>query len=984
MWVAVLVAWVVGLSATNVEANGGGAGPGPLALNPNGLTSREHAWGRCERLVTGGACEDFATSFVWVYDGTTQAEVQTRIADGLANVGTATANENDDDCEEEWKEIMCKTALPPCFLDTSTGVEAPQQMCRDSCESLHKECGKVFKGLRRHNQSGYVPECRNIVGAASSRNSFMAIDFLQQWKDTPLFVDDTTTLELPAPQSTQFDVPCWGSHDDDDDDDDGEAEKYFFWMDPYLDTEGFEDACLAAGGEFALYMAEYSDDEDIPECIFHQRKPCIDNGGEWLAIGYDDLGRQMFECFLASIDDEYYSEYDSNEEIDTWDRPDIEFLGEQGSNGAWLLPLEVVFHCPPGGEMILSYVRQNANDPCTITGCVSEPTADSVRAGEAELIPNGKQLSLVQAGEYLVRLRTIGRGNLPSPELQLTIELRRETVLPPEDSNLIYVRSGVLMPVASRFDSALFRNILVEVINSELDVTVQVQNVRVIEVSDTGVEFEVRVAGEANYVKVVNLVGSPLLRYPLGLALYDFGFLPTAASKSDAVHLVELDDSKFDALRPPTASTVSTALLAGVGAGFVVLCLIGYGIFRLKMRKLQAREDDVDKKEASISKREKELADKIGALEEQEKSLLDERQQLQKEQENLLAEEEAAEEQIKQAELEELRQIDPEVAERIAGEEKAIEDDLRVFAAAKLERLERDFETDDITLKDDFAEQIKVMHQTLDQGLPGIKPPPPLSPRAASGAKGDSDVAQLREMVDGLEGADKEKVDKLIDHLVEKGALRDVAEDPTTQLKADFDASMTRLKSDLYNRKKEQADKLARKRKQRLDNLITFAKQEDDAEAPEEIIQVIEEEINQEFEAEKAKIKQELSQEEFDKAISVLETQKQEKRAQQKAQIERRREQVRQRLKANESQMQAERERAEARQKELASKVSSVFQKLRSVDNKVENIKNEHQSAQSQLQAQLKEQKERQREKLKNKRSKRKAAGTAKVAPDLS
>lgn len=950
-------------------------------------TQTSHDWGRCERRAEGTACDDVMdVDFVWVYGSLTQAEQVQAIRPGLNIVRNATENEPDNACRRRWKQRLCETALPPCYIDNEAGQEAPQRLCTSECEEIWSTCSRVFKQLKNSGDNTSQPvDCDAIIGAEEASYQYFSRNYLKQWEGEPVFVSfepGENPLQVKDPDTnTKFSYPCWGSRDESDD---YSSDSYeFFWEDEYLDNEDFQKLCEAKGGTYASQGSGSSNDSD-PTCVFTSRQSCERNGGTWDAVDQNSDGQITFECFLPMIESSY-----SSAETTHWPTPTATFgdATEEITSGQWALPLDIKLEAGSGATILLSH-KADVSSSCTTT-CAAAPSLANYDQGLVKLVPSGKWLSITRPGRHILRLRAIGQGKGPSPELVLDFGVVKEEVLPPTDSNLVYLRTRIILLGATEetFDVYLFRVAVMQALNSDLQTEFTIANVQVLEVDATSadngawgveIDFEVRMTSALQPL-VASRLSDILFLYPLAQQMFAAG-LVNATDSCSAVSYVQIDTSSFTTLRGLTTSS-NLNLIIGLSCSLVVVCIaVGIAI-RIKIKRLHAQEKylhrqqaDVDRKAASLEAREIELADKVKHIEEQEKELLSEKERLGREKEALEEEAEEARQQIDEVEKEELRELDPEAASALESEEVLLEEELIKNVKSDLERLREQY-TGKLPEEDlcRNLEQLKAIAKTVAL-LQRI--------RVRSGEiVGSSDIALLKSFEKRFSNvADREEFSHMITQLQKKGALRETLDDPREEIKGEYHAALASMHSNLVDRREEHRNKFAERRKQRIAMVIDDAKQESAVGTTSPLVEEALTKLECDFEEEREKMRAEApSQEEYETALARLEAKKQENRDAALKNLDQRRAKIRDRLHQTEEKANRERAAAEARQQEIASKVTNVFKKISSVEHKVTRLKEEHQSAQEQLKQELDAQKERQRKKIEARKRKR---GTKKVSPD--
>lgn len=799
-----------------------------------------------------------------------------------------------------------------------------------------------------------------------------------------------------------------GSDDDDDESSGGSSdEDRRFWDTADLVEDDFRRACEESGGVF-------DDDDDGTDfsCEYATRASCLANGGSWVPVVHkdkaqdsDEAGKDAFdfECFLAANWDDFDdSAYD---EAQAWAPPLVEFSAEgvKLEPGVWSLPLEVNMYCADGAEIVFTYAH-NLDASCD-ESCMDEPTVPAVRDGDAQRVPSGKQFSLNQAGRHTIVMRTVGLGRFRSEVVSFDIKTVRTEIAPPDDTDLAYVRSHVVFAVADviMFDVFSFRTALRDVLNTDLGTSILLSNVKVLGVDADGVEFEIRLTAAEEAV-VVPRLQDPLFLYPLAALLWEFGLL-NATDSCSAAGAVTVDGDGFTTLRGLITSSTPVALLAGLAGGFVVVVLGAGLLYRRMVRRVRKRERDVgvkakavDDQESDLNKREKELSDSLDQLKKQQGELLTEKGSLDEEKDALEVEAEQAREEVAELEKEELRSIDPEAAEVILQEERLEAKSAAGLFEQHLDALTKTF-ADAIGEDEILKDTAEMKRAIVDSELALVVKPSPRRDQPDGGAAAaGSDVAKLKRYAEDLPPAQKRAYDGLIDTLVAKGALKDVADDPKERVKQEYREALRALKTDMYSTKQMHAERFADRRKARLSLVIHDAKVTTprpdaeasgggDAEAGPETKGSLEAEIDAElqkrFEADAEAIKAAMpNQDDYEKAMAKLADEKAAKRKEQLEALQKRREKTRQRLKESQAKVELQRQKAEQRQLEIAAKVSNVFKKISSVDNKVKKLKEDHQQAQTQLEDQIRTEKERQRAKLAARKTKAKTgAKTSKVAP---
>jgi len=954
-----------GILAGRTQATG-------FVSNSNGQTG--HAWGRCERFATsGGDCDSFLGGrFVWVYgpsmgaSAVSQADLLADIGDGLSNVEESTDSGPDTGCKNIWTELMCLSALPPCFIDSRDGFEAPQQICISACNHLRDVCSRAFYHLKQGSKAQFHPKCNQAFASPESLQTFMDVNFLEQWRGIPHFVDGFTSVQDQS--GSWHDFPCWGEH----------LANYYsddaFWNDEYVDDEEFEERCEDSGGEFVLH------NDGFVECIYKTRENCVQNGGDWISVDESNNGVK-FECFLPYRDS---FDYDSSEEA--WEIPAITFhqSSVEISPGVWNVPLEVIIHCAEGAEILFSYGSFPKGSQCG-RACVPEASRANFDAGTVDLFPNGKRFTFIDEGRHVLRMRTVGRGRAPSQEFGLRVDTVRQKLLPPDNSEQVYVRTEVEMMVASPsiFDVFLFRlAVVAAILQGTEGLILEIDDVQVFEVSTAFVRFEVRVENEPERLIVADRILDPLFVYPLAEHLFANGLL-NATDQCSAKSLIRVDNSQYETLRGAVSKSNMGTIATVVGVVMTCVVAVAVIVIRRKSSQLKDREKKifqheavVDKKAADLDLRERELASKLKQIEEQEQHLLSEKQALDNEKEELEQEAIEAQLEVEKLEHEELVALDPETAEDIEAEQDAFDAELVREIEDKIEQFAGRFK--EAVAPEEIREARVRLRGIFGNGkLAFLK----RVPRKLVRIIGDSDISRLKAEQGKMSSIpDRELYVKLIDELVEKGALHDIASDPKERLKQEYEDAMYRLQSDVIDKKKQHRERLAQRRKQQLNLVIEDAQAVSEGNAPVEGTILAKEAlrgIDEEFEREKERIKAEVpSQDEFELAMAKLEDKKKQQREEKLLALELRREKARQRLQTNPQKLEKERQAAEEKQRLIASKVSKVFKKISSVDSKVSKLKEDHQNAQAQLKREIAGERARQREKL----AKRKA-NASKIAP---
>lgn len=306
-------------------------------------------------------------------------------------------------------------------------------------------------------------------------------------------------------------------------------------------------------------------------------------------------------------------------------------------------------------------------------------------------------------------------------------------------------------------------------------------------------------------------LADPLLLYPFADLLFEYGLLnSTDKCSAYADVAVKTDVSKFLA----NVRQDNTVLIASVLGGLAFTVIMFLLFIRYKMRKLRQQEKFLNEKDASVKKHEKELkereqamADQLRALEEEQSKLLAEKQTLAAEEERLRLEAEQAEQQIEQLEREELQDLDPSAERALSAEETALDDMTKAESEEKLQLLRDKFK--DLLPKEEADEKFQTLLQGIKSGQVFEEQPN----RSSGKISGSSNVAVLKNFGKQLSNeAQKQQFLEYVDELVQNGSLKEIAQDEQERIRNEYDEAMFALQQEIYQKKKENAKRIANKR----------------------------------------------------------------------------------------------------------------------------------------------------------------------------
>ena len=316
---------------------------------------------------------------------------------------------------------------------------------------------------------------------------------------------------------------------------------------------------------------------------------------------------------------------------------------------------------------------------------------------------------------------------------------------------------------------------------------------------------------ERHAAEVETKLADPLLLYPFADLLFEYGLLNSTdkcSAYTDVV--VKTDVSKFIA----NAQRNYTTLIAGVAGGLVGAIIVFLLCVQSKVRRLRAQEQALNEKDASVKKqeedlkkREEEMANKLRELEDEQSQLLAEKQVLAAEENRLQAEAEEAQRKIEELEKEELADLDPSAEVALSAEEATLDADVKAESEEKLDLLRKRF-------KELMPEkEVDEKFQTLLEGIKNGSVFEGVPQREAGRIAGASNVAVLKNFGKQLSNeTQKEQFLAYVDEQVRSGALKEVAQDEQERIRNEYDEAMFALQQEIYQKKKENARRIANKR----------------------------------------------------------------------------------------------------------------------------------------------------------------------------
>ncbi len=995
----------------HVDDNGGpNATVTPIEFSLNTMEERIAVdGGECQKYddTSAGICEGYAFKYVWEFEGSTKPEQESRLTpmfENIRNISKWYFAEFPDkpkpvECFDAWRSTLCHAALPPCFID-SNYEEAPQKLCRGTCEKVYDVCRPVISLLKEHQPeivSSLFPGSCDDDFFDSGTDTYLYLEYHKDWETYAMFDDDDAWVSTSAGHEAT--VPCFGQRSD----------RKFWDVYTYSDDENdetdgdfssFEKRCAEFGGTF-LIMTDPAG-EQYPECTITDKKKCVEAGGEWLVSGegyYGQNGEELlFECFLPNTNQGY--EYVSHDEpsLDdpthsSWLAPKLdidESVSRLGEN-TFVLPFNFRIIGEDGADILFSRGMTNIDDPCEDEReCIPAPSYANYQAGTVKMYPPGKHMSILDPGYLYISMRAVGRGKDSSRDTFLELKLVHQDALerPSADSNLAYVRFEILMPFGdpALVDAVLLRSVLMFTLNEELDLNLKLEDVILRKLTEQAALFEIRVLYHLEAILAEHLKNK-LFLYPLGETLYDYGFFPNATNACEASASLQFNQTAFQVLEPLQILAGNKALLGGIlgTLAFLLLLSLCYirrrlGLARAHEKRNVAKESAINAKAEDLSQREKELGDKVNAVEEQEKALLEEKQGLAEEQDKLKEQEAIAEQEVERLDMEELKLLDPQAHEAIMLEEEDFDIDLVQNAVSTLDTIKTDFADAGPSVEEDIeAEKKSILDLKANNNLRAlvrIK-----TPRRETSYVGQ-DLKRLEAFADMIHSnTDKAEFLAFTKELVEKGAIRETSLNEEQRLKQEYEDAFSKYRTDIRRKKQKQMEKLKQRRKRRIELIVQDAKPSQQSDG---VAELLEKEIQREndlsFDREFARIKKEMpSKEAFDEALADLERRKIDARSNLAQNVEARRAKAKQALQVSQAKIEQERKAAEERASHLAVKVTNVFKKISSVDHKVKNLKQEHETFQAQLDEQKRLEKQRQREKLQKRRATK--AKSNQVAP---
>lgn len=163
------------------------------------------AWGSCEQY-TGSACESDSLGSVWIFDGSLQIKREMEMMQMVILLNTVASIVGDSKCTALWKQLYCSVYFPPCV--EVNGVQVPQKICVDKCTELHEVCAAGFSNVAKVGYAGNILQCDDNIGDPARIANYLYPLYLEQWQDTPVFVEESSPLVTSTNQNV--DVPCYG------------------------------------------------------------------------------------------------------------------------------------------------------------------------------------------------------------------------------------------------------------------------------------------------------------------------------------------------------------------------------------------------------------------------------------------------------------------------------------------------------------------------------------------------------------------------------------------------------------------------------------------------------------------------------------------------------------------------------------------------------------------------------------------------------
>jgi len=874
-------------------------------------------------------------------DESHQETIDAELSSKFSTINSLTLSEP---CIQVLRTFLCLSAYPSCYGDL------PEKICVKTCNMAFAMCEDEFDALDSDTRSTLFPN-----DCAATYNQEWYPQNIQAWEGSSVFMDE---FEFVVDSKT-IRVPCEN-----------------------VLEEGFKDGIMTSDPPNKKEDCDfYKGTWNQNRCTLTSRVTCTMFKGNWM---YDRNSKQYF-CFFPN------KEF----KIAVFDQalkpPEYSLIdAKPTADGAYLLPVKVRVSSIATSQ-IAGTIASNVvpacqeclkiQDTCDLV-CLPglpPPKASYYSTSKVKVVPNDFTFDLSTPGTHILRLRTF-LGDKYSEENTVFIDVKESSsvadeYLPDSNSNMVYIWFQINFAIdVENFDSEGFRFAMMELVKDQFKVELLYDDLNIIQLTAEGVKFELRIPSDQASLITARLK-DPLFLYPVVNALYDNGIL-NSTDRCTAYGEVELDTTSLATFSPISRTAMMIGIAFGV-VGFLSLASIFIFLKARQVKKKETavnlREKDVASKQAVLEKREGELEQKLQHFQKERESLDEEKKKLKSENESLEKEEHELNIELDTVEHNELLALDPLTAEEFQAEIYSYESATMEESMNKLLGLHEKFEgkvPEDI-LKASLAE----MKQHISSKLVFNKAPQ-RNPLAISGG---SNVHALKSYAERLDDdTEKQSYLQLIDELVASGNLKIVAQDETERLRQEYDDAIFKLKSDTFQQREAQRERISKKRKHALELIVQDASTEPGDKS------ALETEVEEEFQknldiqVKELEVSREgvISKEEFEIAMEQLKSNTEKNRKDKIEKIRSRREVVKSKLSQQQSKLEEERKKVEARQKELGLRVSAMFQKISSVDTKVSKLKAQHEDAHQKLREEKQNERQRQREKLKLKK-----AATSKVTP---
>lgn len=161
-------------------------------LRPSNGALASYSSGSCEPYPSaGGYCSQLLGGLdVYVYNGTTTAEVDARLQESFKPIERIMHPLASASCKTDYLAMLCRSNFPPC---DETGV--PQRSCRGFCEATMESCSNAHFPVFQTNQTRNLVDCDALIGDPATVQRAAYADFLANWTGKEAFPEGPTYEE---------------------------------------------------------------------------------------------------------------------------------------------------------------------------------------------------------------------------------------------------------------------------------------------------------------------------------------------------------------------------------------------------------------------------------------------------------------------------------------------------------------------------------------------------------------------------------------------------------------------------------------------------------------------------------------------------------------------------------------------------------------------------------------------------------------------